>query len=216
MTETAGPSGFPGSPKARRIVVLRHGETHHNVQGVWQGQLDSELSPRGHEQAKAAAQALSALSPSLVVASDLQRAALTGQDVAAVCGIPLTLDERWREIHVGEWSGMPSASVWEQHPEDMDRLMRGEDFRRGVHGESVADVARRVRAALVDLLAGMSAGDCAVVATHGVAGRTTVAELVGLDHAQAWCILAGLGNCHWAELFEGERGWRIQTWNASA
>jgi broad specificity phosphatase PhoE len=207
---------FLGSSKARRLIVLRHGETHHNVQGVWQGQLDSELSPRGHEQAKTAAFMLRDFGPTRVVASDLQRAALTGQDVADVCGIPITLDERWREIHVGEWAGMTSAAVREQYPEDQDRLLRGEDFRRGGSGESVADVADRVRAALLDLLADLPPGECAVIATHGVAGRTAVAELVGLDQTRAWRVLGGLGNCHWSELFEGAHGWRIYTWNASA
>ena len=43
-----------------------------------------------------------------------------------------------------------------------------------------------------------------------------VAELVGLDQQVAWTVLGGLGNCHWAVLVEGDRGWRIQTWNASA
>lgn len=208
----------PVNPRsmARRIIVLRHGETHHNAKGIWQGQLDSDLSERGHLQAKAAARALEALRPSRVVASDLKRAALTGQDVADVCGVPIAFDERWREIHAGEWSGMTAAEVRERYPEDQDRLLRGEDFRRGGSGESVADVADRVRAALGDLLRELGPGECVVIATHGVAGRTIVAELVGLDQTLAWRVLSGLGNCHWAELAEGDRGWRIQTWNASA
>jgi glucosyl-3-phosphoglycerate phosphatase len=27
-------------------------------------------------------------------------------------------------------------------------------------------------------------------------------------------VLGGFGNCHWAEVVEGESGWRIHTWNA--
>ncbi len=219
MTEaTGGHSEARGSGRRppRRLIVLRHGETDHNAKGIWQGQLDSDLSERGHLQAKAAARALEALRPSRVVASDLKRAALTGQDVADVCGVPIAFDERWREIHAGEWSGMTAAEVRERYPEDQDRLLRGEDFRRGGSGESVADVADRVREALVDLLGELGAGECAVIATHGVAGRAIVAELVGLDQNLAWRSLSGLGNCHWAELVEGDRGWRIQTWNASA
>jgi broad specificity phosphatase PhoE len=200
----------------RRLVVLRHGETDHNARGVWQGQLDSELSERGHEQARAAAHELRALAPSRVVASDLMRAARTGQDVADVCGIPISFDERWREIHVGAWAGMTAQEVREQYPEDQDRLISGEDFRRGGHGESVADVADRVRAALSDLLADLPDGETAVVATHGVTGRVVAAELVGMDQRLAWQALAGLGNCHWAVLTEGAYGWRIQAWNQSS
>ena len=210
----SGESGAPARTEARRVLVLRHGQTDHNANDIWQGQLDSDLSDTGREQARTAAAALAAYRPSRVVASDLRRAAETGVEVAAACGIPISYDPRWREIHVGEWAGMTSAQVREQYPEEQDRLLRGEDFRRGGHGESVADVADRVQAALGDLLAELGPGECAVIATHGVSGRAVAAELVGIEQALAWRVLGGLGNCHWAELVEGQRGWRIHTWNA--
>jgi len=193
--------------------VLRHGETTHNAAGIWQGQLDSPLSERGVQQAYAAGQALAALSPVRVVASDLQRAAITGQAVAEACGVPIDYDERWREIHAGVWQGMSGAEVRAQWPEEQEMLLRGEDFVRGEHGESVADVARRTAEAAEELLAGMGAGETVVVATHGVAGRAAVAELVGLDQGTAWTSLGGLGNCHWAEVAEGRAGWRLVRWN---
>ena len=199
--------------QGRRIVVLRHGETTHNAAGIWQGQLDSPLSERGVQQAYAAGQALAALSPVRVVASDLQRAAITGQAVAEACGVPIDYDERWREIHAGVWQGMSGAEVRAQWPEEQEMLLRGEDFVRGEHGESVADVARRTAEAAEELLAGMGAGETVVVATHGVAGRAAVAELVGLDQGTAWTSLGGLGNCHWAEVAEGRAGWRLVRWN---
>jgi broad specificity phosphatase PhoE len=200
----------------RRLVVLRHGETDHNAAGIWQGQLDSQLSQRGHDQARAAAGALRSLRPAVVVSSDLARAAVTGADVARECDIPLRHDRRFREIHVGAWSGRTGAEIRAEYPEDMDRLLRGEDFRRGGDGESVADVVVRVRGGVDDLLEDLGEGECAVVATHGVTGRVLVAELTGIPQQRAWIALAGLGNCHWAELVEGRAGWRIQTWNASA
>ena len=200
----------------RRIIVLRHGQTDDNARGVWQGQVDSDLSPLGHEQARAAAAALAAYSPTMVVASDLKRAAETGDEVAQACGIPISYDARWREIHVGQWAGMTSDQVSSEFPEERLRHLRGEDFVRGVDGESLSDVAQRVRAALDDLLARLPTGETAVVATHGVTGRVVIAELVDLDRLTAWRVLGGFGNCHWAEVVEVETGWRIQTWNASA
>ena len=103
-----------------------------------------------------------------------------------------------------------------QYPEDAERLMTGEDFRRGGHGESLADVAERTRPALAELTATMEPGECVVIATHGVTGRSVVAELVGLGQSLAWRVLGGFGNCHWALLEEGRGGWRIARWNASA
>jgi probable phosphoglycerate mutase len=216
MSAEASPSAVRKASGRRRIIVLRHGQTDDNARGVWQGQVDSDLSPLGHEQARAAAGALAAYTPSMVVASDLKRAAETGDEVARECGIPISYDPRWREIHVGQWAGMTGDQVSSEFPEERLRHLRGEDFVRGVDGESLSDVAQRVRAALDDLLAGLPAGQTAVVATHGVTGRVVIAELVDLDRLTAWRVLGGFGNCHWAEVVEGETGWRIQTWNASA
>ena len=206
----------PAKRPRRRVIVLRHGQTHHNAGGIWQGQLDSDLSELGHEQARAAAGALAAYQPSLVVASDLKRAAETGAEVARVCGIPISYDERWREIHVGQWAGMTGEQVSAEYPEERMRHLRGEDFKRGVDGESLSDVAFRVSGALQELLARLGPGETAVVATHGVTGRVVIAELVDLDRLTAWRVLGGFGNCHWAEVVEVESGWRIEAWNASA
>jgi len=200
----------------RRLVVLRHGETEHNAAGIWQGQLDSPLSQRGVRQAEAAAEAVAALAPTRVVASDLSRARITGETVARVDGIPVSTDPRFREIHAGRWQGLTGEQVRAEYAEDMDRLLRGEDFVRGGNGESVADVAERCRAGVEALLDELGDGECAVIATHGVSGRALAADLVGLDQQRAWLVLGGLGNCHWAELVEGKGGWRIHTWNVSA
>ena len=151
----------------RTLIIWRHGETAHNASGIWQGQLDTALSDTGREQAHAAAEALVAYSPSVIVSSDLQRAALAA----------------------------------------------GEDIRRGTHGESLRQVAGRTRAAVDELLAQVAPGDCAVVATHGVSARAVVASLVGLDQHLAWQCIAGLHNCHWAELHEYDSAWRIVAWN---
>jgi probable phosphoglycerate mutase len=196
--------------------VLRHGETTHNAAGVWQGQLDSPLSELGLEQADAVGPSLAALSPDRIVSSDLTRARLTAQSVGRACGIPVELDPRFREIDVGAWQGLTASEVADRWPEVQDALARGEDVRRGDHGETVAEVSERVAAALTEHLDALDPGQCLVVSTHGASGRIAAATLLGLEHGLAWRVLGALGNCHWAELVEARAGWRIQTWNASS
>ncbi|KRE55295.1 histidine phosphatase family protein [Phycicoccus sp. Soil748] len=212
----SGEGAQAASTGRRRVVLLRHGQTGHNAAGIWQGQLDSDLSDLGREQARIAGKALADLGPVVVVASDLTRAAHTGAEVASAAGVELTLDPRWREINVGRWEGLTAEEVLTQYPEERQRHFRGEDFPRGVDGESLSDVTARVRAALDDLLGRLGPGETAVVATHGVTARVVAAALVELDVATVWRVLGGFGNCHWAELVEGPGGWRIATWNASA
>ncbi|MEO5982381.1 MAG: histidine phosphatase family protein [Pedococcus sp.] len=213
MSGEAGAAALSGR---RRVVVLRHGQTGHNAAGIWQGHLDSDLSELGEEQARAAGAALAAYRPSLVVASDLKRAAETGAAVADEAGLALRVDARWREMHVGRWEGLTADEVSAQYPEDRRRHFAGEDFKRGVDGESLSEVVERVHGAVTDLLAELAPGRTAVVATHGVTARVVVSELVGLDLPTTWRVLGGFGNCHWADVVETVSGWRIQTWNASA
>ncbi len=207
-------AGTPRAP-ARRVVVLRHGETDHNAARIWQGHLDTPLSELGLRQADAVGPAIAALSPSHIVSSDLTRARLTAQSVGRACGIPVDLDPRFREIDVGAWQGLGASEVADGWPEVQAALGRGEDVRRGDHGETVADVARRVGEALTEHLEALGPGECLVVSTHGASGRTAAAWLLGLQHDLAWRVLGALGNCHWAELVEGRAGWRVQTWNCS-
>ena len=197
----------------RTLIVWRHGQTAHNASGIWQGQLDTPLSDKGREQALTAAGALAAYNPSVIVSSDLQRAADTARALGSRIGVQVRYDERLREVHAGLWQGMTAGDVAEQFPEENAALAAGEDIRRGTHGENLRQVAERTRAAVDELLADVAPGHCAVVATHGVSGRAIVASLVGLDQRLAWRCIAGLHNCHWAELHEYDSTWRIVAWN---
>lgn len=147
-----------GVDQPRRVLVLRHGQTAHNAGGIWQGQIDTDLSDLGREQAAAAARALGGRGIDVVVASDLRRAADTARTIADVLGLEVRLDRRFREIHVGEWAGRTVAEVARAYPQDMERMRTGEDFRRGVTGESLADVADRVLPAAQEVLAALPAG----------------------------------------------------------
>lgn len=197
----------------RRVIVWRHGETSHNADGIYQGQLDSHLSARGREQAAAAAAALAERSATRLLASDLARAADTAEALAARTGLRVEHDERLREIHVGRWQGLRHAEVVARFPDVLAALDRGEDAVRGETGERVADVQARVRAVFDELVDRLGPGGTAVVTTHGMASRALVADVVGLTYRQAWLSLVGLHNCHWAELVEHRTGWRLEAWN---
>lgn len=201
-------------PAPRRLILLRHGETQANVNGVWQGHLDVPLTARGRDQAAAAAAVVAAYGPVRVVASDLQRAAVTGRAVADACGVELELDPRWREFDVGQWTGLTSAEVIARNPQERLRALRGEEQRRGIDGEGPAHVLARVRPALEDLVAGLGPGQCAVIATHGGTLRVIAGSLLGLDSVTATRLLTGPGNCQWADLVESDQGgWRLAGWN---
>lgn len=217
-----------GTTAARRLVILRHGESEANLQGIWQGQFDSPLTISGVRQAEAAAMVIALSSPTVVVASDLQRAAATGDIVAAAAACPVSYDSRLREMAVGEWTGMPGEVVKEKYPLDRHRHLIGEDFRRGVTGESLSDLQERVRPMLEEVLGELAPGRTAVLATHGITARVIVGTMLGLEISRMWHLFGGFGNCHWAEVAESTltappsfpvlsgATWRLQGWNLRA
>lgn len=199
----------------RRALLVRHGQTEHNAGGVWQGQLDTLLSDVGLEQARVAGRAIAAYRPTRVIASDLARAAVTAQHVADAAGVDLALDQRWREIHVGQWQGLHTAEVRERYADLLEQMDLA-DIRRGVDGETLAEVGERAGESLREILDGLGDDEAAVVVAHGVSTRAAVAHLLGLDQHRAAHALQTLGNCHWAELVESRTGWQLGVWNAHA
>ena len=104
-----------------RLLLWRHGRTEWNATGRFQGQLDPPLDEEGRNQAVLAAPHLVAagLPPeeTVVVSSDLSRAAETAATLTALLGVPLRLDERLREHGMGSWEGLTRSEVAERFPE---------------------------------------------------------------------------------------------------
>jgi glucosyl-3-phosphoglycerate phosphatase len=99
-----------------RLVLWRHGETDYNAALRMQGQLDSQLTATGLGQARRAARPLAELKPDVLVTSDLSRAGDTAAVLAAETGMPLLVDKRLRETHLGTWQGLTHAEVEALYP----------------------------------------------------------------------------------------------------
>lgn len=200
----------------RRVIVLRHGQTLHNVGGIYQGHLDTDLSATGEEQAAAAADVLRVEPIGRIVSSDLTRAARTAHAVATSVALPVEYDVRLREIDVGAWAGMNHDEVAARYPAETAAIAQGQDARRGDHGENLHEVGLRTHAVFAEVVAAQDEGQLTVLVTHGLAARTLVSSVLGWSERQTWLTMAGLANCHWAELAEHRTGWRLVSWNAGA
>jgi glucosyl-3-phosphoglycerate phosphatase len=152
-----------------RLVLVRHGQSTWNADGLLQGQADPPLSAAGRAEAAALAPFLRGFPAERVRASDLRRA----RETAELAGHPDPgLDPRLREIDVGEWAGRPLAEL----PRGAEVSWRaGSQVPPG--GEPWEALARRVEAALDELLA---AGGSWLVVAHGGVIRAAIAGLTGV------------------------------------
>ena len=126
----------------RRLLLLRHGQTEYNATSRMQGQLDTDLSDLGRAQAVAAAEVLAKRQPLVIVSSDLRRALDTATTLGDQAGMSVSIDERLRETHLGDWQGLTHHEVDALAPGA--RLAWRDDARWAPHnGESRVDVANR-------------------------------------------------------------------------
>jgi broad specificity phosphatase PhoE len=197
----------PTQRPSRRLLLLRHGRTAYNATGRFQGQLDVPLDATGEAQAEKAAAVLAELHPSRVIASDLQRAARTGELVAEACGLELATSPALREINLGGWQGLTGSEAYEQFPDEWDAWQRGEQIRRG-DGETYPEVAQRALAVLGPALAELPGDGTLIAVTHGGTARAILGAVLELPEEQWWRIGA-LGNCAWSVVAEQRAGWRL-------
>lgn len=166
-----------GSRPPRRdgalIYLVRHGETVWNQAGRQQGHLDSPLTPKGMEQARAVGRRLRQIladAPTIVLeSSPLGRARATARLIAAELGIaagdirPAPL---LREHSLGAWEGLTYAEIDERYPGA--RQVREADKWRYVidGGESYALVSERAKRWLAGCTAPLT-----VAVTHEMTSR---------------------------------------------
>lgn len=203
----------------RRAILLRHGQTAWNLEKRWQGRTDIALDATGLAQAERAAEVLvrDASIVSLTY-SPLRRAAQTAAVLKGAFdlrGRPLRRrrDERLVEIDAGVWSTMLQSEVREAYPDESAAIARGEDIPRGIHGETMADVAARARQGFDEAVEVLGPGESALLVMHGAAMRALVADAVELPHATLAATFASVGNCHWVTLVGDGARWAIEQWN---
>jgi len=187
--------------------VLRHGESRWNAEGRIQGHACAGLSPRGHEQARAIAEAfpdeLSGVRERLgreavrLVSSDLQRAAETAEPLASALGLTPITDRRARERSFGRWEGSLRGEVADREPDRWRRWADGDpQVLTEIGGERADELADRVAPLLLELLRGTPIGGVTVLVSHGGSIWHGLHRVLGLPTGS----LGPVGNASASEL----------------
>lgn len=202
----------------RMLVLLRHGQTDYNVAGRMQGHLDSQLTEAGLAQAVAVAPDMAKVGPDRIISSDLKRARDTAGYVGGACGLPVTLDQRLRETHLGEWQGRTVLEIEQDYPGAI-ATWRSDPAWAPPGGESRVDVVARSTPVVEELDAALTDAPVAtaVLVAHGGLIAGLVCGLMGLP-TSSWPSIGGLGNCRWATLArrDDHPRWRLTGYNVGA
>jgi probable phosphoglycerate mutase len=153
------------------LVLVRHGESEFITQGRFQGQAETPLSATGLRQAALVAERLAHPhdAPALplpegplreLVHSPLRRTAQTAEAVAAAM-LPSPVarpDGGFLEIGQGEWEGLHRDEIVTRYGETLAAWRRTPTRAWAPGGESLAQVAARVRPALAGMLVALAEG----------------------------------------------------------
>jgi uncharacterized phosphatase len=146
-----------------KLVVVRHGETDHNLMGILMGHKDIGLSKKGIEQSSILAERLKAVEFNIIYCSDLKRCKETLREIARYHkDIPVVFSTDLRERNMGVFEGAPRERLHEAFISFQGNPL---DF-KPEGGESVNELSRRAKKFL-DLLQTNHKNESVLVITHG-------------------------------------------------
>jgi len=145
------------------------------------GQVDLPLSDQGLSQARRWREKLAFTAFERIYCSDLIRSLDTARIIAGGDEERVHILSQLREIHLGEWDGLSVAEVRSRYPEEWKK--RGQDLvgYRPPHGESFADLYKRVLPVFDDIVRALSGK--VLLVTHAGVKRVILCQILGMPLA---------------------------------
>jgi broad specificity phosphatase PhoE len=136
-----------------KLILVRHGETHWNKDGLIQGgDSDIELNDTGLEQAARLADFLKNEPIIAILSSPLRRATATAEVIASQHQLPVEIDQRLRELKVGDLEGISVANLHTTFSRFLLKWWQHGEAEKLPNGESLVDLQQRAWKAIEELL----------------------------------------------------------------
>jgi broad specificity phosphatase PhoE len=144
-----------------QLILIRHGETQENVDGIVQGWFDSVLNDKGRQQAQSAANNFNAPIKA-IYSSDLKRCLQTAEYFSKkYLDIPFHTDERLRERNFGD------AQNTHKVLHDWEVFWASKDKVSIPNAETLNEFTHRVKDFLQELKKKHHNNEKILVVTHG-------------------------------------------------
>ena len=191
---------------SRELILVRHGETLHNVAGIAQGWNDSALSDRGNEQVRRLAKRLERHKPDALFSSPLGRALTTANAIKDVLGLEIAILEDLREMSYGGWENRSFLDIRRDEP-DVYRKWIDDPDAPSPEGES----HNHVRARMERAFEAVASAQRPVLVTHGTAIRIGTTALLNIPVMAAHRF--SQDNAALNLFFQRGERWILKHWN---
>ena len=170
------------------LLLLRHGQIRANRQGRWHGSTDSALTLKGRIQAVLTSSALRKNREiDAVYTSPLQRCRHTSRLATVHLSQQPKIIDGLAEMSIGDWEGKKYRQLQIDH--QLNERCTQDPQWRPPNGESLADVALRMRHSIEQIVRCHSDGSTVLVVSHGAAMAIALATFLD-DDPSRW------GNYH--------------------
>lgn len=134
----------------KTLYLVRHGESIDNLEKKYAGWSDKPLTEKGIAQAQAAAIKCVQYPFEKIMSSDLKRAHQTACIIGEKMGLVVDVDQRLREIHMGDWEGLTFPHIQAKDPDLVKAWFDPSLTFTYPNGENMAGVARRAKACIFE------------------------------------------------------------------
>ena len=162
------------------IYIVRHGQTEWNLLGKTQGHGNSDLTPKGIEQAELFADSMTKYPIDYIYSSDLGRAYQTAEIIGNKLNIEVEKTEALREMNFGTWEGRIIKDIIEEDPE-LYKMWRNEPHLAKIpQGETLSQIKERTDAFIKEINEKYD-GKHIVLVTHSLCARIMLLSFLDSD-----------------------------------
>jgi len=179
-----------------RLHLLRHGQVEGFEEKRYNGQADVALTDLGRQQYQRLRQRLVDCHLAAIYTSDLRRCVWGAELIATEHGLVPVQDRQLRELNIGHWEGKTWQQLMAEYPEEWQARLADLVNYQVRDGESLLQMAGRVRTALQHILERHRGGEVVLVG-HGGSNRAILLDAIGAPLARMFHIEQDYGcyNC---------------------
>ena len=162
------------------IYIVRHGQTEWNLLGKTQGHGNSDLTPKGIEQAELLADSMTKYPIDYIYSSDLGRAYQTAEIIGNKLSIEVEKTEALREMNFGTWEGRIIKDIIEEDPELYKMWRNKPHLAKIPQGETLSQIKERTDAFIKEINEKYD-GKHIVLVTHSLCARIMLLSFLDSD-----------------------------------
>ncbi|MBW6411479.1 histidine phosphatase family protein [Clostridium weizhouense] len=163
------------------IFLTRHGETKWNTEKRLQGSKDSPLTDKGLNQARCLRDRVRDEKIDIIYSSPIKRALDTAKIIADPNNTPIVTCDELKEISFGDFEGTSVTELPKIGESNLlEELFIGNREVKGINGETILDVEKRVFKVLNDILE-KEKGKTIMIVSHGMALKVIMSYFIEFE-----------------------------------